>query len=237
MSLNDNFRRDLLGRVFELSQLPAIDSNVESLSNVKTFNDRFRNLQNSLLYSFRAMADIAFRDKKYLQEFFKGYANPIYTKTYAHVLKDAFKVTNYFNTNGVPVTFTEDMIFYDCDDYGNLETNDTYVYVFKNGLWLTEDKYYLYNTAYGLKAYVKSAEVADNDEISIVINKKYKSALDLSLLPYTETEMGLITYDNLDANDLIVIGKMMGRYETMNRVMRRPLRQIIAHIIWPSYEL
>ena len=177
MSLNDNFRRDLLGRVFELSQLPAIDSNVESLSNVKTFNDRFRNLQNSLLYSFRAMADIAFRDKKYLQEFFKGYANPIYTKTYAHVLKDAFKVTNYFNTNGVPVTFTEDMIFYDCDDYGNLETNDTYVYVFKNGLWLTEDKYFLYNTAYGLKAYVKSAEVADNDEISIVINKKYNNTI------------------------------------------------------------
>jgi len=116
--------------------------------------------------------------------------------------------------------------------------------VLSNGLFQLADWQRIETIFYEL---VKDGEIDETGRIlkpetcprkkAIVINKKYKSALDLSLLPYTETEMGLITYDNLDANDLIVIGKMMGRYETMNRVMRRPLRQIIAHIIWPSYEL
>lgn len=204
MSLNDNFRKDLVGRAYELSKYSAIDGTIEKLSNPTTFNTRFKKIQESVISVVEAMADLASRDKKYLQTFFQGYANPIYTRTYKYSSKLAYLVTSYFSSNGTPVSFNEARIFYDYDDYGNLDTNDSYVYIFKNGILLDSANYEVYNTAYGLKGFIKSSAVLDNDEITIVINKKYNPTIKTFNKPITAA--GTTTSFSVSVIDTVNLG-------------------------------
>lgn len=179
MSLNENFRRDLVSKAYELSKHTDIDNIQEKLTNPATFNKRFKKIQESVISVVEAMADLASKDKKYLQTFFQGYVNPIYVKSFKYESKNSYLVSSYFSSNGTPIAFNEARVFYSYYDYSNLEFNDSYVYMFRNGKLLEPTEYDVYNTAYGLKGFVKSTAVSDNDEITVVINKKYNPDIKL----------------------------------------------------------
>jgi hypothetical protein len=179
MSLNDNYRRDLLKRINELTLYRDIDGVTEKTSDPKVLNTRFRNLTQSMHSIFEAMADIASRDKKYLQTFFQGFVNPVYQKGYSYNLKSGYLTHQYFQSNGVPVSFASDdpRIYFDAGDYGDFKFNDVYEMVYRNGILMDQSQYDLYNTAYGLKLYIKDAFVSNNDQIDLTINKKFNPSI------------------------------------------------------------
>ena len=193
MSLSDNYRRDLTGKVAELAKIPEIDGKLEKTTDPKTFNLRFKSITTSLRSLFDAVADLASRDKKYLQSFFQGYVNPVYVKSYRYTDKNAYVQSTTFQSNGVPLTFPETRIFYDHNGYGVYSEVEGYPIVFKNGKLLSESNYSLYNTAYGLKLFVKSTAVANNDEITLTINKKFNSVIGGWNYPNTTIKTSLTT--------------------------------------------
>lgn len=176
MSLNDNFRRDLLKKVYGLARHQDIDGVTEKILDPKTLNSRFKNINQTMYSVFDAMADLASRDKKYMQSFFQGYVNPVYQKQHSYTMKDAYLTNKKFQSNGQYTTFPDgDRVVYDHSGYGNLETNDAYEWVFKNGVLMDTTQYDVANTPYGLKLYVKPAFVANDDRIDLVINKKFNN--------------------------------------------------------------
>jgi hypothetical protein len=183
-----NFRRDLAGLVYPLSQMKPIDFNVDDKDDEKTYNDRFKQIAAALRYCFSAAGDIAIRDKRYLATFFAGYANPLTSNTYKYADKTMYKSMTNFDYNGVPITFTKPMIEYRINTFGTLDFSAVYTWVFKNGKLMDPSQYTLLNTAYGVKCFIADTLVANNDEISIVINRIYNVSKDH--YTYTSTTAG-----------------------------------------------
>jgi len=171
-----NFRRELTGIVYPLSQVTPIDNVTEKLTDPVTFNKRFTQLGEAVKHCFNAAGDIAIRDKRYLETFFSGYTNPVVTKHYSYSNATQHYATNNWDYNGVPITFTENMVEYNVDATGKLDFTSCYVWVFKNGLLLDSDLYSIVNTAYGVKCYIKATSVSDNDEVSIVVNRIFNNS-------------------------------------------------------------
>ena len=202
MSLTDNFRRDLASKVNEFSKLIDIDNKSEKITDPKTFNIRFRTLSHSMRSLFEALSDLASRDKKYLQSFFLGYVNPVYVKSYTYTNKSAYVQNSAFQNNGIPVNFAETRIYYDHNSYSNLVENDAYPLVFKNGKLLYETNWDVYNTASGLRLFVKDTAVSNNDTITLVISKKFNTVINgwnfvnnINRISYSTTFQ--LTYENV----------------------------------------
>lgn len=120
-----------------------------------------------------ASADVAVRDKKYLESFLAGYTNPIVSESFNYPNPQKYTDTPAFDVNGIPITFPEKRVMYSVSTMGTLSTTATLVWVFKNGLLLDESTYTILNTAYGIKCFMKASEVVANDDIDVVINRIY----------------------------------------------------------------
>lgn len=170
-----NFKREFHGIAFPLSQILPIDPKIEGLDDPKTFNDRFNQLGEAVRYSIYAAADIAIRDKRYLETFLSNYTNPI-----ASVYQEIDVATNHlarpnWEDNGLAIEFPQDdpRVEVNIDALSRLNLSSVFFWVFINGVLLDEDKYDVFNTAYGVKAYIKREFVNDGDSVSIQVNRIY----------------------------------------------------------------
>ena len=171
-----NFRREWMGNVYSLSNLPNIDNISEKMSDPATFNKRFSQLGQAIRHCFNATGDIAIRDKRYLETFFSNYVNPIITKSYKHPITSQHLATKNWDYNGVPVTFAEPRVEYNVDAIGKLEFTACYTWVFVNGVLMDEDAFTIMNTAYGVKCYIKASFVPDNAEVNIAVNRIFNQS-------------------------------------------------------------
>ena len=103
----NNFRREYTGTVNTLTQIPSINPTLESLSDPKTFNTRFKQLSESIKFAYNAVGDIAIRDKRYLETFITGYTNPFISQSFKLPNPELQKNVNIYDPNGNPITFPE----------------------------------------------------------------------------------------------------------------------------------
>lgn len=192
MPIATNFRRDLAGKAYQLSQYTNLNTTTDNrISNggggtydVTKINERFIKMQEAVRVCFDAIADIATRDSAFLPSFFQGFINPVYVKStkYTDLSRQVF--VNGFNSNGVSRTFPETRYVYSYPDLGDVTTQDYELKVFKNGILMKPEiysgntvtlsgDYYVDNSAYGLKAYVKASAVTAADTITLVCNRVY----------------------------------------------------------------
>jgi hypothetical protein len=179
-----NFRREFGGLVASLATLAPI-SNLESLSTPDTFNKRFKQLSDAVRHCFNAAGDIAIRDKRYLETFLSGYANPIVSQVFNGTDLDAFTNFPAYNVNGTPITFAESRVMYNVSSLGELNTAACYVWVFVDGIKQVETDYSILNTAYGVKCFIKSTRVTATSEVNIVVNRIFNTSKDASKITVT----------------------------------------------------
>ena len=173
MPLATNFRRDLAGKVYQLSQFSALQPVADKNFDVAKMNERFIKLHNAVRTCFDAIADIASRDTSFLPSFFQGFVNPVYVKSTAYADKTLYKFINGFNSNGTSKTFAEERIVYSYPDIGDITTEDYEYMLFKNGELMDSSLYTVDNSAFGIKAYVKSTSVANNDTITLAVHRVF----------------------------------------------------------------
>ena len=186
-----NFRQEFSGIVQSLVTIPPINPATESLTNPATFNTRFNQMAQALKHCYNAMGDIAIRDKRYLETFLTGYANPLITQSFQYANPLTYSNLVAFNTDGTPLTFPEERIAYSLTNSGQLSTTATQPWVFKNGVMLDKSNYTLANTAYGVKCFIKATTIAANDKIDIVVNRIYNTISDncVARIPSTKTAL------------------------------------------------
>lgn len=173
-----NFRKEFSGIVQSLVAIPPINPVLEPLTDPKTFNTRFNQMGQALKHCYNAMGDIAIRDKRYLETFLTGYANPLITQSFKYDQPDTYNNITAFNTTGTPLTFPEPRIAYSLTKSGQLSTTASQVWVFKNGVLLHKSLYDVVNTAYGVKCFIKATEIQPNTQIDIVVNRLYNTKSD-----------------------------------------------------------
>lgn len=173
MPLATNFRRDLAGKVYSLSQYSALQPVADKNFDVAKMNERFIKMNNAVRVCFDAISDLASRDPSFLPSFFQGFVNPVYAKSYTYTNKTAYRLINGFNNNGVPVTFPEERIVYSYPDIGDITTEDYEYLLFKNGELMDTSLYTIDNSAFGMKAYVKSTAVLNNDTITLAVHRVF----------------------------------------------------------------
>ena len=181
MAFADNFRRDLAGKVYRISQYTLLDPIIDKDFSTLKMNERFIKMNEAVRTCFEAIADVASRDPSFLPSFFQGTINPVFVKTLKYARKDLFFFVNGFNSNGTPQTFpdSETRVVYSYPEVGDVSTNDYNCLLFKNGKLVPFSQYIIDNTAYGLKAFVRSSFINNNDEITLAVfrvyNKSYSS--------------------------------------------------------------
>ena len=170
-----NFRREFSGLVQSLSQFNPI-SPQEPLNSPSTFNTRFSQLSAAIKHCFDAAGDIAIRDKRYLETFLTGYANPIVSQVYNG--SDVTKYTNFpsYNINGTSITFPESRVMYNVSSLGELNNAACYVWVFVDGVKLADSDHTTLNTAYGVKCFIKATKVTATSEVNIVVNRIFNTS-------------------------------------------------------------
>lgn len=171
-----NFRREYMGLVQASSVILPIDPTLEPLTDPKTFNTRFKRLGDAMRQCFSAAGDIAIRDKRYLETFLTGYANPIITVKQSYPDPYLYQNIPNFNTNGTPITFPENRVVYNVAGSSDLNFAAIYHWVFKNGILMNISDYSILNTAYGVKCFIKASLISANDKISIVINRIFNTS-------------------------------------------------------------
>lgn len=216
MATAANFRRDLAGKAYQLSQYTLLNTTTDNrISNggggtydVTKINERFINMQNAVRVCFDAIADIAAKDSTFLPSFFQGFINPIYTKSIKYtttldLTKQLF--VNGFNSNGTSRTFAEARYVYSFPGLGDVTTQDYSIQVFKNGILLHPDvmsgntvavsgEYFVDNSAYGLKAYVKTSSVGVNDTITLKVDRVYNRTYNFYKKVFTANQNNFNTY-------------------------------------------
>jgi hypothetical protein len=200
MPLATNFRRDLAGKVYSLSQYAALQPVADKNYDVAKMNERFIKLNNAVRVCFDAIADIASRDSSFLPSFFQGFVNPVYVKSQAYTDKSMYKLINGFNTNGTPVTFPEERIVYSYPDVGDITTEDYEYLLFKNGELMDSTLYAVDNSAFGMKAYVKSSAVANNDVITLAVHRVFNRSYQMWKYVFSAAANGLDTIIDVSAN-------------------------------------
>jgi hypothetical protein len=173
MSLPINFRRDLAGKVYQLTQYNPLTPLVDKQYDVQKLNERFIKVNNAVRVCFDAISDLATRDPSFLPAFFQGFVNPVYVRTTKYANLEMHKFIEGFNSNGTPVSFTEPMTVYSYPDLGDITTEDYECLLFKNGELMEADHYVVSNTAFGLKAFVKSSRITANDDVTIAVHRVY----------------------------------------------------------------
>ena len=173
MPIAQNFRRDLAGKVYQLSQYALLNPVADKTFDPVKLNERFLKMHEAVATCFDAIADVASRDSTFLPAFFQGFVNPVYVKGQAYPDKLKYKFINGFNSNGTAKTFAEERIVYSYSDLGDVTTQDYELLLFKNGDLMPFADYDIDNSAYGVKAYVKSSKVANNDRITLAVHRVY----------------------------------------------------------------
>lgn len=168
-----NFRREYTSNVHSLVKVQPIDPIIESLTSPNTFNTRFAQLGDAIRHCYNAAGDIAIRDKRYLETFLTGYTNPVISQSFKYEVARTYTDNNAYHPNGTPITFPEPRVMYSLTRTGQLSAVGVYTWVFKNGILLTDDKFTLYNTAYGVKCFIKATEIQDGDEVTVSINRHF----------------------------------------------------------------
>lgn len=185
-----NFRKEYAGLMRASTNFAPINPNTEPLTDAGTYNGRFKSLSDGIRHCFNAVGDIAIRDKRYLESFLAGYVNPMISVERSYANPAAYQNYPTFNMNGQPVTFPEDRIMYDVSSLGEIDTNNCYVWVFKNGLLMWHEDYTMVNTAYGIKCFIKSSKIAANDKINVSVNRIYNTEGKYYTLPIASSGSG-----------------------------------------------
>lgn len=189
MSLPINYRRDLAGKVYQLTQYSPLQPIADKNYDIVKLNERLIKINHAVRVCFDAIADLATRDSSFLPSFFQGFVNPVYVKsrTYEDLTNHLF--INGFNSNGTPMSFSESRVVYSYADLGDI-TNEDYDFVlYKNGEMMQRDDFDVSNTAYGVKAYVKQDKLINNDNVTMAVyrifNAKYQMYKDTIQAPQT----------------------------------------------------
>ena len=182
----DNFRREYTGQVNILTRIPPLSPIIDDLTKPEPFNKRFKQLSEAIKYAWNAVGDIAIRDKRYLETFLTGYANPFVTQSFKLADPSLRKNVNIYDPNGTPITFPEDRIAYTLDYTGSVTFTSVFDWVFIDGVLAPKDQYTIINTAYGLRCFIKAQFIKPNTEVTVVLNrifnttKKYMTAINVT---------------------------------------------------------
>ena len=171
----NNFRREYQGQVNTLTRIPPINPVLEDLTKPETFNKRFKQVSEAQRHVFNAMGDIAIRDKRYLETFLTGYANPFVTQSFKYEYPDMRKNVNIYDLNGNPIKFPEDRIAYTIDNTGTVNFTSVHDWVFIDGVLAPKDAYTIVNTAYGLRCFIKATFIKSNTEVTVVLNRLFNT--------------------------------------------------------------
>lgn len=185
-----NFRRELSGLLEPLSKVQPINPVTEDLSDVKTFNKRFKQLGEALRYCFYATGDIAIRDKRYLETFLSHFTNPVVDRSYQFADKAAHYANANWDANGVPITYpAATRVEYNVDCLGKLNFAAITHFVFVDGKLLPKSEYDLVNTAYGVKCYIKAIHINDNSVVGIKVHRLYNTSKDYVTKTIASTDL------------------------------------------------
>jgi hypothetical protein len=195
-----NFRRDLAGKVYQLSQYSALQPVADKNFDVTKMNERFIKLHNAVRVCFDAIADLASRDTTFLPSFFQGFVNPVYVKSVTYADKSLYKLVNGFNSNGTPVSFPEERIVYSFPDIGDITTEDYEYMMFQNGVFVDQSLYTVDNSAFGVKAYIKSAYVMNNDTWTLAVHRVFNRNYQMYKKVFSGTSNGLTEIIDVPAN-------------------------------------
>lgn len=195
-----NFRRDLAGKVYQLSQYSALQPVADKNFDVAKMNERFIKLHNAVRVCFDAIADLASRDTTFLPSFFQGFVNPVYVKSVTYADKSLYKLVNGFNSNGTPVTFPEERIVYSFPDIGDITTEDYEYMMFQNGASVDPSFYTVDNSAFGVKAYVMSSKVANNDTWTLAVHRVFNRNYQMYKKVFSAAASGLTENIDVPAN-------------------------------------
>lgn len=173
MPLPINFRRDLAGKVYGLTQYNALQPQVDKNYDTKKLNERFIKLNHAVRTCFDAIADLASRDPSFLPSFFAGFVNPVYVKTFKYDVLENHTFIDGFNSNGTPMSFPDARTVYSYPDLGDVTHEEYECLLFLDGELMPLENYTLSNTAYGVKAYVKTETLKPGQEVTLSVHRVY----------------------------------------------------------------
>ena len=188
-----NFRRDLAGKIYELTQYRMLQPLVDKVYDTGKLNDRFIKLNDAIRMCFEAIADMASKDPTFLPAFLKGVINPVFTHTIAHEKNSNHLYTQGWNSNGTPLIFQDPRVVYDFPTVGDITTEDYEFYVFRNGLLMWREDYIVENTAFGIKAFIKPEALQDGDEVTLSVHRIFNRKYQMWKKSFTEWQAGLST--------------------------------------------
>jgi hypothetical protein len=168
-----NFRRDLAGKIYELTQYKMLTPLVDKLYDTQKLNERFVKMNDAIRMCFEAIAEIATQDPSFLPSFLKGVINPVFTQTIAHPDNTMHLYQRGFNSNGTPIEFTEPRVVYDFPSVGDVTTEDYEYFLFRNGRLMRHEDYIVENTAFGVKGFVKPEALIDGDEVTLAVHRVF----------------------------------------------------------------
>lgn len=193
MPLAINYRRDLAAKIYQLTQYTPLQPLVDKTYDTVKMNDRFLKMNAAVQSTFAAIADLASQDPDFITSFFKGFVNCIYTKSLKYANKLDYKFISGFNSNGTPMFFSDERIVYSYPDLGDVTFEDFEYLVFKNGELMSDASRIISNTAYGIKVYIKSTSISNNDEVTLAVHRAYNRAYQMwKLTPTTAVTLDTI---------------------------------------------